>query len=67
MEETFDEKGILTNKEIKYTNGKKKNINKDGSYEILTPTNDGDKISEYSSKGKLLKTYTANYPTMSVQ
>lgn len=67
MEETFDEKGILTNKEIKYTNGKKKNINKDGSYEILTPTNDGDKISEYSNKGKLLKTYTANYPTMSVQ
>ncbi|WP_133558596.1 hypothetical protein [Pedobacter duraquae] len=67
MEEKFDEKGMLINKEINYADGRKKTINRDGSYELLTPSNSGDKISEYSSKGKLLKTYNAVYPTMSVQ
>ena len=67
MEEKFDEKGARINKEISYADGRKKNIHKDGSYELLTPTDSGDKISEYSSKGKLLKSYKAAYPTISVQ
>lgn len=67
MEEKFDEKGILISKEIKYANGKRKRINKDGSYEIATPTNGGDQVSQYSSKGKLLKTFMAAYPATSVQ
>jgi uncharacterized cupredoxin-like copper-binding protein len=68
MEEKFDEKGILDSKEIKYIDGKRKNISKDGSYEMIIPTDDGgDKITQYSSKGKLLKTSIARYPTMSIQ
>lgn len=67
MEEKFDEKGILISKEIKYGEGKKKIIKKDGSYEIMVDTDKGYEISEYSSKGKLLKTYIAAYPTMSVK
>jgi len=64
MEEKFDEKGILLSKELNYTDGKKKVVNKDGSYEIIVPTNSGDKISQYSSKGKLLKTFVSAYPTI---
>lgn len=67
MEEKFDEKGALVRKEIKYADGRRKTVNPDGSYELLIPADSGDKISEYSSKGKLLKTYIAVYPTMSVQ
>ncbi|MDP9962106.1 hypothetical protein [Chryseobacterium lathyri] len=67
MEEKFDEKGTLINKEIKYGEGKKKIIKKDNSYEIMIDTDKGYQISEYSAKGKLLKTYMAAYPTMSIQ
>lgn len=67
MEEKFDEKGKLITKEIRYGDDKRKVINRDGSYEIIISTNEGDKVSQYSSKGKLLKTYVAAYPTMSVQ
>lgn len=67
MEEKFDEKGKLITKEIRYGDDKRKVINRDGSYEIIISTNAGDKVSQYSSKGKLLKTYIAAYPTMSVQ
>lgn len=67
MEETFDEKGKLISREIKYGDDKRKTIKPDGSYEITIDTNEGAKVSEYSTKGKLLKTYVAAYPTMSVQ
>lgn len=67
MEEKFDEKGKLISKEIKYGLGKSKIIKKDGSYEVMIDTDKGYKVSEYSAKGKLLKTYVAAYPTMSVQ
>ncbi|PQA97792.1 hypothetical protein B0A69_00180 [Chryseobacterium shigense] len=64
MEEKYNEKGHLVTKEIRYGNNKRKVINADGSYEMIISTNSGDKVSEYSSKGKLLKTYTDAYPTM---
>ncbi|NML69294.1 hypothetical protein HHL23_05745 [Chryseobacterium sp. RP-3-3] len=67
MEEKFDEKGELISKETKYGLGKSKKIKKDGSYEVMIDTDKGYKVSEYSAKGKLLKTYVAAYPTMSVQ
>ncbi|MCT2561930.1 hypothetical protein [Chryseobacterium herbae] len=67
MEEKFDEKGKLIGKEIRYGLGKSKIIKKDGSYEVMIDTDKGYKVSEYSSKGKLLKTYIAAYPTMTVQ
>ena len=64
MEEKFDEKGMLLTKELSYMDGRKKTINNDGSYEIVVPTNSGDKVSQYSSKGKLLKTFVSGYPTI---
>ncbi|MCT2406111.1 hypothetical protein NZD88_00905 [Chryseobacterium antibioticum] len=67
MEEKFDEKGKLISKEIKYGLGKSKKIKKDGSYEVMIDTDKGYKVSEYSAKGKLLKTYVAAYPTMPSQ
>jgi hypothetical protein len=67
MEEKFDTKGTLISKEIKYGEAKKKIIKKDGSYEIMTDTDKGYQISEYSAKGKLLKSYVAAYPVMPAQ
>lgn len=65
MEEEFDKKGKLESKVIKYENGKVKTINKDGSYEILVPSDNGnDYIYKYSNKGKLLNKTTAVYPSM---
>jgi hypothetical protein len=66
MEEKFDKKGLLLTKELKYTDGYTKQINKDGSYEIIISTNSGEKVSQYSNKGKLLKTFVSGYPTISL-
>jgi len=63
--EYFDDKGKRTSKEIEYSNGKTKKINKNGSYSITTELGGGQNVEEYNKYGKLLNSYKAYYPTIS--